>query len=184
MAHVPCIAGTIVQNHLKILSERFGESRIQAALDTLPEGAREALRMARPMSWLPVADFDAFYSAISSELGTMPSKLQQETASAALEQNLRTVWRMMLKLTSDSALIKRTPMLFSKVYNTGQLESTILEKGKARVTLSKWPHITAFPIRSLATGIETVLRVAGRNDVRVEPKETQDGASFTVYWRS
>jgi hypothetical protein len=39
-------------------------------------------------------------------------------------------------------------------------------------------------IRSLGITIETVLRLAGRKQIKVLPQSTPDGAKYTVVWQT
>lgn len=90
---------------------------------------------------------------------------------------------MLLRLTSDSALVSRTPVLYAKSYNRGRLVASIVFGGRGHVELLDWPDVPDWPIRGTQAGIETGLEIAGRRNVRVEPTRTRTGASFHVTWR-
>jgi hypothetical protein len=90
---------------------------------------------------------------------------------------------MLLRVSTDSALVSRTPVIFGKSYNRGRLVATVLFSGRGEVELLDWADVPDWPIRGTQAGIETGLRIAGRRNVRVESKRTRTGASFHVTWR-
>jgi hypothetical protein len=90
---------------------------------------------------------------------------------------------MLLRLTTDSALIARTPVLFGKSYNRGRLIAAIPKPGLGEIRLVDWPDPPEWPVRGTRIGIETVLRVAGRVDVRVEGQRTATGAHYQARWK-
>jgi hypothetical protein len=89
---------------------------------------------------------------------------------------------MLIRLTSDEALVRRTPAYYSRAFNIGTLASTIPEPGRVSLTLSGFPGAPDFSLRGVAWGIETVMTVAGRKNVRVVYTRTGDGASFNGTW--
>jgi hypothetical protein len=96
---------------------------------------------------------------------------------------MKTVWRALLRLTTDNALITRTPVIFSRSYNRGRLTASIPVPGRGEITLDEWPDAPEWPLRATRIGVETVLRLAGRKDVRVVAERRPQGAFFLATWR-
>ena len=57
------------------------------------------------------------------------------------------------------------------------------QAGRAELALSDWPGVPEIAQRGLRVGVETVLRVAGRQNVRVTSEARPDGALFHASWR-
>lgn len=64
-----------------------------------------------------------------------------------------------------------------------QLEARIERPGRADLSLSGWPGVPRTELVGLATGIETVLRCAGRSEVKVDWDRRPDGAAFVATWQ-
>jgi hypothetical protein len=88
-----------------------------------------------------------------------------------------------LRLTTDKALISRTPVIFGKSYDRGRLEADIPKPGHGEILLLDWPDVPPWPLRATRIGVQTVLSIAGRKDVRVECTRTAAGAHYIATWR-
>jgi hypothetical protein len=90
---------------------------------------------------------------------------------------------MLLRLSSDEALIKRTPMIYSRSRNVGELSARIVEPGRAELKLTEWPEITDRQMRSVGVGIESVIALTGRRSVQMRCTRTASGAVFDLRWQ-
>lgn len=104
--------------------------------------------------------------------------------SLSTERTLSTVWRVLLRFTSDEAILDRTPMMWERTRNVGRLELVSLEPGCSVLEVKGWPGMPQRHARILAINIETVLRCAGREEVRCHWKRTADGAVYQTRWRA
>jgi hypothetical protein len=107
-----------------------------------------------------------------------------DAVQRAGEKTLRTSWRMLLRVTSDRAIMSRAPILYAKWRNIGRLETKVVSHGRVELVLTEWPGMSERNIRSLGITIETVLRLAGRKQIKVLPQSTPDGAKYTVVWQT
>ena len=181
----PRMSGSIVTEHRSLFDERFGAGFVAQALGAIDAEARREFEEARPGGWVRLSTVESVYGALAAALGRTVADLHVEIGRRGIERTLKTVWRMLLRITTDSALITRTPVLFSKSFDRGHLEAKIPTAGYAEITLSAWPDVGEFPLRSLCNGVGTVLRLAGRRDVDVRVAERRaDGALLTATWRA
>jgi hypothetical protein len=90
---------------------------------------------------------------------------------------------VLLRFTTDQAIVARTPVFYARSFNVGQLSTEMVQPGMARVRLTGWPDVPQLTTIGLMVGIETVLRVAGRADVKMGQHRTQHGAEFLATWR-
>jgi hypothetical protein len=63
------------------------------------------------------------------------------------------------------------------------MRSELVEPGRAACTVTGWPNVPPRDVRALELSIQTLLRLAGRDEVRVEGRSTADGARFDVAWK-
>lgn len=164
------------------MAELVGAEPVARALASLPAPAREAYESATSVGWVPVPAVDAFMAAVAKESGWELSKLAYESSRRSVERLLGGLWRVILRFTSDEALVARTPLIYSKTFDTGRLESRIPRSGHADVVQSGWPEIPDVHLIGLAAGIDAALRSAGRENVKVAWRRTATGASFTATW--
>jgi hypothetical protein len=160
-----------------------GTEVVERGISSVEPGIRAQVAGAIPGQWVPIASAEETFRGIADAAKRDWPTLHRELARHTVERAYRTFWRMLLRLTSDSALVSRTPVIFAKSYNRGRLVASILFPGRGEVELVDWADVPDWPIRGTQAGIETGLRIAGRRNVRVEHKRTRTGAGFTVTWR-
>jgi hypothetical protein len=182
-AEEPSAAGATVQVLRRALEEMVGVNVVASALQKLPEKVREEFDPLTPMTWVPLTTTIMAVEHIAAEARRQPDELMDEAVRRAAEQMFRTSWRVLLRLTTDHALIARTPVIYSKWRNVGHLESSLLGPGRSELWLRGWPGVNDRNVRTVAVSVETVLRLAGRRAVRVEWTRTADGAHYLCYWR-
>ena len=160
-----------------------GVNVVASALNKVPPKVREEFDPVTPMTWVPLTTSLMVVEYVATEARRSPDELMDEAVRRCAEQMFRTSWRVLLRFTTDHALIARTPVIYSKWRNIGQLESKIVAPGRSEIWLRGWPGVSERNVRTLGVWIETVLRLAGRKAVRVEWTRTTDGARYLAFWR-
>jgi hypothetical protein len=155
---------------------------MSAALSRLPPEVRQTFETMTPVGWVPIDTMERVFTEIAVELRTSVRELHVRVAEVSIERTFRTFWRMLLKVTTDRALVSLTPVIFAKSYNRGRLVAEVPEPGRGEIELLDWPDAPEWPIRATRIGIETVLRVAGRTDARVQAERTPTGAKYAATW--
>lgn len=183
MTGTPRVSGAVMLDQIRVMEELAGPDAVRAARDSLPPEQRSELEHVTPVSWLDSNATAEFVVRVAEHIGKDPERFQIDVVRLGVERTLNTLWRVILKFTTDAALVKRTPLLYSKTYDVGQLTSRIMQPGRADLELTGWPGVPRMELVGLATGIETVLRCAGRQDVRVTFDRRPDGAVFIANWR-
>ncbi len=179
----PSVSGTLVRGLLQAGHELLGREVVERGMSALAPGIRAQVADAIPGQWVPIASAEETFRCIADAANRDWPTLHGELARHTVESAYRTFWRMLFRLTSDSALVSRTPVIYGKSYNRGRLVASILFPGRGEVELLDWADVPDWPIRGTQAGIETGLRIAGRRNVRVESTRTRTGASFIVTWR-
>ncbi|MEW5854801.1 MAG: hypothetical protein AB2A00_38855 [Myxococcota bacterium] len=179
---VPCAAGTRILHMRKIVEERHGAAFLQKALAELPEPLREEYLGASAVSWVPTATEYAVHDAIARALGQEPLAFHEKLLREAMERSFKTLWRILLSFTSDEALIARTPLIYSRTRNVGEMQARLVSPGRAELNLRGYPGIAVRDVRSLSAGLETVLTLTGREGAQVAGTLNGEGAVFQVTW--
>jgi hypothetical protein len=178
----PRISGTIVCGTRDLLRARLGEAGYERLKELLPEGVRESYAMATHIDWLPVSDFNLSYGAGASLLGKSVDELAGELAREGTLRTMRTVWRVLLRFTSDEALMTRAPLLYTKTFDTGRASTVFETPRRARVTVKGWALMPAISMLTLGVGIEAVLQAAGRGEAKVKAERSEDGVEYLATW--
>lgn len=171
-------------DQVAILRRQLGEDVVARAIASLSEAERVEFESLTPVGWIEVDFATAVYVAAAREAGRDVDAVHRDAVRAGVERTFRSVWRLILRMTTDHALVARTPLIYSKTHDLGKLTSRIAAPGRAELTLEGWPGADDFPLRGIAVGIETTLIVAGRKSVKVNFERRVDGAFFVASWRA
>jgi hypothetical protein len=174
------IFGAVLLEQRRVMRELAGEEVYAAAMAELPEDVRREYERLSMLSWCRHSTATEVTQRIGHALGRRPEAWQAEVVRTGIERTLSGVWKVLLRFSSDDALIKRTALLYSKACDRGRLTAEQLAPGHVKLTLSEWPDIPELDLIALATGIETVLRVVGRKTVIVTWAREPPVVTFTV----
>jgi hypothetical protein len=130
-----------------------------------------------------VRAYDAFYRAFAERVGIDVAELHTETSRQSVERTFKTIWRLLLRFTADQALIARTPVLYSRAYSKGTLKAAFPGAGVAEIALEGWPDAPDIVLRGTRVAVETVLRLSGRNAVKLTVERAPDGAKIHATWK-
>jgi len=180
---VPCTSGIAVLDVLHALGEMLGSETIEQAKARLPLSLRAEIEALTAVSWLPNTTLGALIDEVASCAGRDPEALVDQAVRAAVDRTFKSVWRMFLRVTSDDALIKRTPMIYQRSRNTGQLSARLIEPGYAELLLTDWPDISERHLRTIGVSIQRVVELAGRRDVRMSVQRKPEGGRYELRWR-
>jgi hypothetical protein len=179
----PRIAGTMMLQHRQVMEERFGKAPIARAIGMLADAQRAELASALPTNWVRLDAFQALYDAVCRETGVDVEELHGAVTRESTARTVRTVWRMLLRMTADQALVARTPEMYKKAFSIGQVQSRLLEEGRSENALTGWPDVPDFVLRQVRVATAEVLALAGRKEIDVRVERRPDGALYTVTWR-
>lgn len=177
-----CVSGALVCSLRDVVCESVGQEAVGRALTRVPDEMRTRYEFATTMGWVPIDTMERVFAAIADEVRRSPDELHESVARRSIERTMQTVWRVLLRLTSDRALVSRAPVLFAKAYNRGRLEASFPKPCLAELRLYDWPDPPAWPLRATRIGIETALRLGNRKNVVVRANRASGGATFTATW--
>jgi len=178
----PTISGALITQHRAILVEIVGEPVLARALASLSPADRETLVSATSVSFIPIRVADALYRAIGRESGRDYVAIHEQVSRMAVDRALKTIWRLLLRFTSDEALVARTPVIFTKAFPQGVLVPRIVAPGRAEIRVVEWPSMPEYAVRGTRVAIESVLRLAGRSNVKITVEPSPDGCIYHTSW--
>ncbi len=144
------------------MQRRCGAARFERALETLPSVVREEYDQATALGWTQQATVREATRAVALELDVDPIELAAQVVEESVAQSLRGVWSILVRNTSDEALVSRAATIFGKSFDAGKFRAEALTAGRVRVVIEGWPRAHDMDIASIARGIVAILEVAGR----------------------
>lgn len=143
----------------------LGESLVQRTFAADPRHA--FWERVTSLEWVELGEVERSVRALAGAVGRDPIALNVEATRLGTEDSFRTIWKVLLRFTSDDALVARSPTLYGRAFNTGALVYEPVTPGQANLRVADWDDPPALHMHGLASGIETMLRLAGRSDARV-----------------
>ncbi len=180
----PRANGTLLLDQLGVLRELHGDDVVDRAVGRLSPEIRRELDMILTTTWVPSEVPDTLHRYVAEELGRDPVDVRRELVRTALPRTFKTIWRVLLRFTSDQALVARAPLIYSKSFDRGQFVSRIDSPGVAQMRLAGWHSPPELELVGIATAVEVVLRLAGRRDPEVTWRRVPGGATFTATWKT
>jgi len=180
----PRVSGALILNQIDAVVSAFGRETYERALEQLPEGPRCEIQELLAISWIPVATAKLLKDNVAALVGLTSHQLQVRVVRAALAQTINVFWRLLLRHLSDAALVKRTPILYSRSFDRGELVTRLIKPGHAQMELSGWPNMPDYDALGLATGIACVLEHSGRKDVATTWSRQGARLIFEASWPS
>lgn len=184
MAH-PRFRGAVWLDELIHIREAYGSDIVDRALQRLSPAQREELDRLLPISWVTVDLVMAVKNAVAEEIGMDPLEFQKRAVRAGVARTVKGFWRLIVRQLWDDALAKRLPMLYSRTFERGELRVEEIGDCRARLRLIGWPDMPDYDRLGLATGIEAICDLAGRQDTRVQFHSDKGNLEtlFDVTWR-
>jgi hypothetical protein len=175
------ISGAVLLDNYRAIVSILGPEKTALALATLPADMREEYLGLLPVSWCSIETSRAVLVATAEAAGEPVRAFQRKVVRLGIERTVRTVWRPLLRVLGDEALLKRTPLLYAKAYTRGEL-AVVFGAARAEFFLTGWPGVPESEADGLAVGIETVLDCSGRREASVTWERMADGARFLATW--
>jgi hypothetical protein len=178
----PKLSGQAVLDSRWAFEQVVGAASVRRALDSLPPSTREIYESATPLTWIPYGVMRDVHDAYARQSGRSVEDLLEDVLPKAIERSFATVWRLLLRFTSDEALVARTPLLYTRTRSRGTMTARVVQPGEGVAELTGWASIPQRDIHALAISIRTFLTLAGRAKVSVRGERTASGARFHSKW--
>jgi hypothetical protein len=179
---VPCTAGVSIVDALRELEELVGQDVVAAARASLNSDQRAEIDALTAVSWVRMSTSAALFDAAARLAGCDAETMVDDIVRRASKRTYSTVWRMLLRLTSADAMLKRCSAVYMRSRNVGQLSARIVEPGLAELILAGWPDAPQRQVRIIGISVAIAVTMSGRRDVRFEFDKRPDGARYELRW--
>ena len=179
----PLVSSALVFDQVRLMRELYGAETVARAEASLPTALREELAAMAPGGWSSLDVARELKNGVASLVGVDPLAFQRDICRKGVERTLTTVWRFLLRQLGDEALSKRTPILYSRSFNRGSLALAGWRDGGADLELRGWPRMPEYDLVGLMAGVQMVLELAGRRDVKVTSARRAPVIVLHASWR-
>jgi len=122
------IKGSSLINTRKVLERDYGELVTNSILRKLPKEVHDYVENTLVTSWVPLDKFYVFLDVIKEELGSIEKDINYRLGKAAPQLTYSRFFKMFFKLGNPQLVVKRSPLLWSKLITAGRLEVVNLDK--------------------------------------------------------
>lgn len=179
---VPSVSGLSMGHFRDAVATIYGADVTRRGVATLAPDERLLVEQASAHAWIPMTILTEVVNAWAAAAGVDPDVLTEACVRLGVRTSFATVWRLLLRVTTDDVMIARTPTIYARTRNIGELRAEMRLPGLARLTLTGWPNPTDRQLFSLVVGLEEVLEITGRRNARTNYRRTPDGAVFDLSW--
>src|SRR4051812_23727670 len=123
MEGIPCIKGLAFRGMVGSLRRLKGDDAVKRTVELLPAELAKTARadLFVTQTWYPLADYAELLRAMLTA-NDADSELIRVLSREAVLHDFRGVYRVLTFVMSPEFVMKRGPLLFSRYYDTGQLE--------------------------------------------------------------
>jgi hypothetical protein len=173
----PLLSTTLLLDQVRLVEDLHGKALVAEAIASLPPTVRRELDEMLPGRWCSIETARVFKQAVAERLGEPLLAFQRRVVRLGVERTLNTFWRFFIRQLNDEHLIRRTPTLYRRTFDRGELRFIAKTDRQAQFEVHGWPNMPEFEIVGLSAGIEAVLALAGR----VEPQTAATRSGVVVH---
>jgi hypothetical protein len=142
VATIPNVRGTAIAGRIKYARRRGGDAAVEKVIAQLGDrvvAARLRERAALPHDWYPLPVLIELTVALDRLFGKGDGSLIRELSGDVAEDNLKTIYRLFVRMLSPSYTAEKAMSLWRQYYDSGELVVTASE-----------PNHLAFELRDFA----------------------------------
>ncbi len=180
----PKLSGQSVLDTRWAFEQVIGADAMRRALETVKSSARGVYESTSALTWVPYSAIRLVHDAYAREAGRPVDELLAEVVPLSAERSLTTVWRPLLRTTTDEALLARLASMYARSRSRGTMSARMTGLGAAIVDVTDWASLPERDIAPIALAIGTFLRLSGRESPAVQATRTASGVQFRLTWRA
>ena len=176
--------GALLVPQRAAIVSRVGPDPITRALASVPRVVRDEYEALREDTWCRSETVEQVFVAIARETGIEAGELVASSVHEAITGTVARIWRALLVMNSDDALLGRTPRFYARSYDRGSLTAARIARGHSELVLEGWHDVPELHAVGIGAGVRAVMMLAGRSDVRVSSTRDGEYVRFDVTWRA
>lgn len=156
----------------------LGADAVAAAIDALSPAMGQEYRDASVLSWVSQPAVREVTREVARRAGLSGEALAERIVRDSVLELCRGPWNVLLRLTSDEALIERAAALFARSFDAGRIRAQ-RSADTVELVLEGWPRPDRMDLVSIRAGISATLEAVGRR-AEIELTPQPSGARFVV----
>ena len=167
--HEPRIKGTAIRGILKAAERLCPPGTLQKVVALLPAQIAPAVEHGGFISagWYPLAHCRTIFGAVMQATGR-DVELVRELSREATRDDFRGVYRLLTFVLSPEFLMRRSPGIFSRYYDTGSLTVPVARHGYVEAHYRGCVGFDRVLWADIIAGSATVVEVCGAKDLRFQ----------------
>ena len=182
------IKGNLLLARLKFLHEKAAPDQVQSVLNQLtPECRRAVTGSILAVAWYPIEYVFELMAAMEQGMGQGSPRFVEELGRFSAQQAYRGLYKLFFKFGSPEFILKRCPMFWGQLMDSGKLDVTMSGPRQANLGLTGFDQqLPKVFMRSLAGWSQGLMEVSGAKNVRVEilqwPSPSNFNTVFSLHW--
>lgn len=181
----PQVRGLAFRGILAATERLHGKDGLAKLTAALPKELEKSLHYSAIVTsgWYPIEGYQALLAAVSRALGGTPAV--REVGRDAALQDFRGIYKVLTFVLSPQFVIKRSPGLFNRYYDTGKLEIPEARAGWCKARFTGCAKFDPNMWEDAVAGAAGVLEACGGKDIEVaflEGGGDKDHLTITASW--
>jgi hypothetical protein len=162
----PQVKGMAIRGFLGAVERVHGNEAIDEMVPLLPEdiGTMLAQRSFISAGWYPLAHYRALLGAVMLVVGGGPEVVRELSRDGTLD-DFRGIYRLLTAVLSPEFLMRRSPSLFNRYYDTGKLTVPVAKHGYAEARFRGCVGFDRVIWEDAVGGAIGILQACGAKDV-------------------
>jgi hypothetical protein len=168
MTPIPQVKGAPIRGVLLAIRRLCPPGTVDKMLPLLPADVAAAVEQDRFLAagWYPLPHYRAIFGAAMSATGR-DDNLAWALSRDAMLHDFRGIYRLLTFVLSPAFIMRRSPPLFGRYYDTGTLEVPVARGGYCEAKYRGCAGFDHVLWQNVLGGASAVLEAAGGHDVRV-----------------
>lgn len=117
------VKGAVLRHAEAYVCARRSNEAWSALVDALPEADQKVLGgLVLDGAWYPIGTWNRLLAALCEAPGARPEQLLLDMARFMADRDLNVVFKVLLRMRSAAYIVKRTPLLWKRHYDVGEVE--------------------------------------------------------------
>jgi hypothetical protein len=175
--------GMVTLEQKRAIERIVGREVLAAVVARLPRDRQQEFDELSMFAWCRCSTLNLVLAGVAQESGRDVEVFVHDVVRHSFGVVLRSVWRLLARFTSDSAIVERASMLYGRTLDRGKARAFFVAHDHMALEITERADLSRIDVISIEAAIEAVFDVAGRR-VRVTHRRLRDGVRYDVRRRN
>jgi hypothetical protein len=175
--------GMLTLEQKRAMERLVGRELLAEVVQRLPAERREEFEDLSMFAWCRCSTLNMVLAGVAEASGRDVESFVHDVVRRSFGVVLRSVWRLLARFTSDSAIVERASILYGRTLDRGKAGAFFVSYDHMALEITERPDLSHIDVISIAAAVEAVFDVAQRR-VRVSYRRLPDGVRYDVRRRS